>query len=71
LGITATYMTVDSSCSSRRAIATPPLRPSSDIVSAPSRSSIQPPTQLPSRSRFSPLVGGETRHSSGWIIEQW
>jgi hypothetical protein len=32
--------------------------PSSDIVSAPARRSIQPPTQLPSRSMFSPLSGG-------------
>ena len=50
---------------------TPALLPSSDIVSASSRSAIQPPTQSPGRSRFAPLSGGLTWHSSGWIIEQW
>ena len=32
---------------------------------------IQPPIHEPSNSRFSPLVGGLTRVSSGWIVEQW
>ena len=52
-------------------MAVPPLRPSSDMVCAVSRRSIQPPTQLPSFSMFSPLSGGLTAHSSGWIIAQW
>jgi hypothetical protein len=49
----------------------PPLRPSSDIVSAPSRSVMDPPSHALSGSKLSPLVGGLARHSSGWITEQW
>ena len=30
-----------------------------------------PPTQAPGRSKLSPLVGGETWQSSGWISGQW
>ena len=47
------------------AIAAPPLRPVSDIVSASSIIDIQPPIQFPGRSTFSPLVGGDILESSG------
>jgi hypothetical protein len=52
-------------------MATPPLLPVSDIVSAPSTIDIKPASHDPSRLRSSPLVGGLTRDSSGWILEQW
>ena len=52
-------------------IGRPSLRPSNDIVTASSRRSIEPPTQAPGRSKLSPLAGGETAHSSGWISGQW
>ena len=64
-------MTERSSCSDRPWIATPPLFPVSDMVSAPSMIDIQPPIHEPGRSRFSPLVGGLMRDSSGWMVEQW
>ena len=52
-------------------MATPPLRPLSDIVSASSIIDIQPPIQSPGISMFSPLVGGLIRESSGCIDGQW
>ena len=64
-------MTVRNSCSERPWIATPPLAPVSDMVSAPSMIDIQPPIQEPPSSRFAPLVGGLIRDSSGWMVEQW
>jgi len=43
----------------------------SDIVSAKSFSTIEPPTHEPSCGKFSPESGGVTTHSSGWIDGQW
>ncbi len=50
---------------------TPSLWPSSDMVAACSRRSMVPPTQAPSGSKLSPLAGGLTWHSSGWMSGQW
>ena len=46
-----------SSVGDRPSIGVPPLRPSSDIVSASGMRSIQPPIHSPSKSMFSPLCG--------------
>jgi len=64
-------MTVRSSRPDNPAMGAPLLRPSSDIVSTPSRSVIEPPSHAPSGSKLSPLMGGLTLHSSGWMTEQW
>ncbi len=46
--------------------------PDSDIVTAWGMRSCQPPTQNPfCPSAFSPLVGGLTLHSCGWMFGQW
>ena len=43
----------------------------SDIVSAKSFSSMEPPTHAPSWGKFSPESGGVTTQSAGWIDGQW
>ena len=70
-GHSGRFGTVRSSTSLSPGIATPPLVPSKDMVTASGTRSIQPPIHSPSGSRFSPLWGGLTRHSSGWMEEQW
>ena len=50
---------------------TPCDRPSSDMVSLPSISTMSPPIHDPWPSMLSPDVGEETWHSSGWIDVQW
>ncbi len=71
LGKRPAYMTSRSSFSSRPRNGASGLSPVSDIVSAPSTSSIDPPIASPGAEKFSPLVGGLTRHSSGWMTGQW
>ena len=50
---------------------TPLLSPEIDMVCAWAIRSIDPPTHRPVGSELSPLDGGVTRHSSGWMLVQW